>query len=350
MTRVGSSALKQDEFDPAPILSVPASSEALGDSIVSGKKQVRQLIEDDETEDGEDLPDDLPDESEEQAKEEDPFEPVIKRILKSQSPSVRDAIQGTECFGKLWYSPDEKNYCPEVECGLRTLCEAVHTQAIGSVEEDVAAKEELAELDQEDGAKLMKLVHGGTGKKVQDDFAKNTKNRKLNKKAKKKAAKAKKETDPTKKKVRRPYVDQNRPIDDLARQLQEKIEPKTLPDNWIYWSVGTKEQREYGQKWFVDKYGKGYQFSQRASYHIYFYNGMHVMRLWVNAAGGGWLDMNPFLAEEMRKRGHSLEPTPKKSIKHTYEFFPQRMKLLTQTQIDDVLDALKKTANKMIVQ
>lgn len=346
--KLGTLQLKQEEFDPAPILTssiMEAASSVVGGS---GKTKTKKTMLDDEDDpDEEDLDGDI--EDDDAPVSEDVFMPVIKKLMVSQSPTVRSAIEGTSCFARVWYSADDKDYCPEMECGLRKLCEAAYHQAIESVEADVEAKEEMEGVGSSEVEKLLNVINGKEDVE-EDDLAKVKQNRKLQTQ-KKKVRKSQAKDPNGLKKVRRPYVDQGRPVDYLAKVLHDGLDPKELPDNWIYANIGTKEERLHAAAWFVGKYGDGIQHSKRAGYHVYFYEGKHLLRFWVNAAGGGWLDMNPHLAEEMEKSGaFKTEVTPVKNPRHRYNFFPKRIKIRTAMQMETLIGAIKLTLSKMVVQ
>jgi hypothetical protein len=286
----------------------------------------------------------------EKSSDADVFAPVIKKISTSQSPAVKAAIEGTPCFAKVWYSQEDEDYCPEMECGLRKLCEAAYHQALGSVDADMEVAEELEGVKTSEIGKLMHLIEGKDDVQ-EDDLVKVQQSRKLQGKKSKRAAQVKNLSESERvKRSRVHYIDQGRHIDALAAILETNLQPVELPEG-MYFTVKTLELRQIAAKKFVSKHGTGMCYSRSPSYHIYFYNGMHVLRLWMNAAGVGLMDLNPILAEEIEKEGLlRVTVTPIKSPRCNYNFFPKRTKIKTRYQMEVVIAAIKATLSKMVVQ
>lgn len=351
-TRIGVASVNQ-EFDPAPILITPR---------MENRTKVVELEE-------EDL-DDAPEEV--KVKEIDVFSLIIKKLLLGQSPAMKLAIEGTACFARVWYSFEDRSYCSEVECGLRKLCETAYHQAIESVEADIEAKDEM------DGVPILKKLSESNVDIMEDDFTKlMLQGRKLQIKQREQQKLESacsvvegfvKEYDKSKPHTRTQYVDKGRPVDLLAKALFQELQvanvnnewfqelsPFELPDHWDYCGVGSLIQRQESQRRFCASYGHGIRYSKRgSSYHVYFYNGMHLLRFWVNAAGGGWLEMNPHLAEEVERtelsHSCSITETYRRSSREKYRFYPKRIKIKTYHQMLVLVAAVKKTLIKMIVQ
>jgi hypothetical protein len=65
------------------------------------------------------------------------------------------------------------------------------------------------------------------------------------------------------------------------------------------------------------------------------------MLLWVNAAGGGWLDCSATLTNFLTKVGKSdLAKPPKSGYKTKYRFYPFRTFLGTETDLKKIKEAL----------
>lgn len=338
VSRIGN-ALKQDAFDSAPILVTPSMFESKK-SVVDGNGSVKKTMLDED----EDFDDDIKEET--SVTEIDVFEPVIKKLKVSQSPAVKSAIENTPCFAKVWYSQEDKDYCPEIECGLRNLCEAAYHQAVESVEAEVEVKEEMEGIRPSE--RILKVIEGG--EKVQeDDLAKiKQSGRKLQKKRRGRASTKPRNTSQN---VSVPYVNQGRPVDVLASMLSASLNPKELEltDNWKF-RIKTVEMRKAAKVAFEERYGSGMVCSKRASYHLYLWNGMYLLRFWVNAANVAIVDMNPHLAQEADRCGLRTFETPVKNPKHNYNFFPKRTKIRGQIQMETLIEAVKKTLSEMIVQ
>ena len=327
---------EEEGLDTAPILTVPTVDSRSGllgeESLVPGSKVVTSKPVDDE--DAETVTvDDLEDGEEEGV--EDPFDSVIKKLMRGESPSVRDAIQATSCFGRMWFDPGDKTYCPETECAVRSLCEVAYHQAMESVEDELLVAEEIEELE---GAVTITEATPrpkATGPLIGQK--KKRANRVLSKKEKKARAKQKKVIKGGKiRSTRTPYIDQGRPVDKFAKMIWTQVgTPPELPPNWGYCSVGSLEDRTYAQGEFIKKFSGHLVVSRRAGYHQYFSEGLHVIRFWVNAAGHGNVDMAPAVSEEMKKLGFLVKVTPVKDKKHRFNFYPDR------TRINCVEDAIE---------
>lgn len=340
VSRIGIPASKQqDEFDPAPILVTPRMSE--------GVKKKNELDEEDE------------DSLEENIQEEiaDPFKPAIAKMEASQSPAVRNAIAATPCFARVWYSSEDQDYCSEMECGLRRLCEATYHEAVESVDAEVEVQEELEGIETSEVDSLLKIIEG-KGKisavekllkaaingeenvEQEDDFTKvKLQGRKLQKGSK-----------PRKTRLSTPYVSKGRHSDKLATMLAMRLAPIELPENWMYYTVRSLDFRKIAQRRFVSKHGGGMLCSKRSSYHIYIYDGLHVLRLWVNAANVVIVDLNPHLAAECERVGLKTLVTPPKNPRHSFNFFPKRTKVKTFQQMELVIQSVKATLDQMVVQ
>ena len=338
VSRIGMPASKQqDEFDPAPILVTPRSE---------GAKRKNELDDDDLTED-----------IQEEMSVVDPFKPAIAKMEASQSPAVRNAIAATPCFARVWYSNEDQDYCSEMECGLRRLCEATYHEAVESVDAEVEAQEELEGIETSEVDGLFKIIegkgevsaverllraaiNGEDNVEQEDDFTKvKLQGRKLQKGSKSR-----------KTRLSTPYVSKGRHSDKLATMLAMRLAPVELPENWMYYTVRSFDFRKIAQRRFVSKHGGGMLCSKRPSYHIYIYDGMHVLRLWVNASNVAIMDLNPHLATECERVGLKTTVTPPKNPRHSFNFFPKRTKIKTFEQMELAIQSVKATLDQMAVR
>jgi hypothetical protein len=255
--------------------------------------------------------------SEEKIKEEK-FTIAISRVVKMErQPEWRDMIRETPCFAKLWRDPDTDEYCEHVDCDLRQLCQTTWTSVLGGLE-----AHELSPMVT--WSPRAKRKRPGRPRKE-----------KVTKRSKWKG---------TGKYNRHPYQDTGRPIDTFAKSLWEFLgQPVSLPNSWKYPISKTKEQKEEAAKIFVEEYGCGLFVIRRASYHQYLFEGKHLLRLWTNAGGGGWLDCSYYFARLLTKNGKiDLVKTPASGYKTKFRFYPYRMFLGREKELDWVKEALKK--------
>jgi hypothetical protein len=335
---------KEEEFDPMPIM--PAPSRRLGEAAVDEDGEIDRTFVTGSRKGSTITLDDLDDD--EKSSGPDQFEVLTSKLLKTISPDVRDAIKGTECFGRAW--KDDTDVCPEVECELRDYCRNVYEQVTGDVEGD-----EVEEIE-EPVVRQQKII---THRAAQGTIAAPAENRKFQKGKKKKKRKLGEapEGKPVKqpweieKYKRRPYVTQGRPIDFIVDALWKEVgEPPSLPEKWKYVKSTSFEDRQYAASHFMNHYGRGLVVCRRASYHLYYNNGMHVCRIWVNGAGGGLIDMCPTLASAMEDEGFELHSVPEKNKRHVFQFFTSRCWLGTTEQAKTAAECIKAILNKMQVR
>lgn len=275
-------------------------------------------------------------EAEDLEEEEDNFVETIERVKQNQSPAVRDTIDRADCFGRGWFidqaeatdfDEDEGGICTEVECELRYLCELVHkrvseNERIGTIESSVI---------QPFYKKQVIKKKRGRPFKVDKEF--------LSRRSKRGNEKT-------------PYVDLGRTIDVIADKIWKAVgSPPSLPENWYYQTtfnteimkLPRSEIDKVSQRTFMDKYGEGLIITRRFNWHQYFFNGIHLMRLWVWAASGGWLDLNKHLSKIMVKQGKAeLEMPPEKARKKKYRHFPYRMYVSKQQHLHRLFEGLTK--------
>lgn len=221
----------------------------------------------------------------------DPFIDEIKKTWDSQSPVMKEAISGAECFGRQWYvdpavNPREGGICPQEECDLRTLCELIHTR-VGKIETATTAKEE---------------------KEIKKEAKKQLKSRKLHR--------------------RYPYIAQGRPIDQLADKLWRLVGgPPHLPNRWAYPPSKTPKEQEVAQKIFIELYGSGILVSKRTNYHTFFRDGLHWMRFWVRHPRGGWLDLVRSLSDQVGEIVPTMERENmiERMVQPAHRWFPHRV-------------------------
>lgn len=238
------------------------------------------------------------------AAEEQAFAKAITNILKNEPrPEWRELIEDSKCFARLWREEDE-SVCDELECDLRDLCQTTWNSIKGGY---TAPQEGL-----------------GTPARV----------RQLGKK-KKKGRPGKPKYQNSGRYQRTPYVSTGRPVDLVAREIYEFLGmPSHLPPSWYYGASKTQAQVNEAKELFVSKFGSGLFVIERASYIHYMLNGEHLMRFWVNAAGGGWMDLNRDLARTVMrygKRDPAKTPTSGRSSK--FRFYPYRVFLSSKRSV-----------------
>lgn len=243
----------------------------------------------------------------------DPFAPVIHRLSKSESPVVLAAVRNTPCFARLWFNEQDGSYCTEMECQLRGLCELSYHQAVGFP----AAPEEPSKVEPPPKVPRPSVRPAPS---VQRRPAKKRKVR-LPDSFKRAAAFA--------------YTDQGRPVDAHAKTLWEKVgEPPELPPQWSYGNAATTEQRKISRSEFVKQYGSGLLVTRRSSYHQYFYNGIHVCRLWVHTGSSAWMDCCLELARALNAKGYHLAPTMPKDRRHRFQWYEFKIKIQTAEDVE----------------
>lgn len=334
------------ENDLAPILITPKLQESMA-SVTGGTRTVKKLVDDDD--EAKSSADTLC--GEPQAEEEappDPFLPVIQKMAKGESPAVREAIQGTACFARMWYSDEDESFCPETECQVRKLCEAAYHKAVGSVEAEIEAEAEASEYHADAVGNITEVVGRAQEAVLEGDSLNKVNLQRSMKKHKK--VKVKKILIKSLKQ-RLPYLDRGMPVDTYVSAFWKAMgQPPELPPDWAYQAVASLEQRCFAAKWFSQRYGKGLVVSRRVSYWQFFYDGMHCGRFWVNSARAGWLDCNLWLAQELREQGFPLEPVATKDPKHSYKFYEYKVKIKSVEVAKDIAKVLLSILKRMEVR
>ena len=257
----------------------------------------------------------------------DPFVFEIEKIKRGASPAEKDTMDRAGCFGYGWYTDlsqvtedddDPGGPCLETECDLRRLCQLVYQRS-----------SEILEGQREpEPEKTRTLIVLRKSRKKRGRPRLHTK---IVPKGKWKG---------TGKYERISYVSAGRPVDLLAHDMWEAFGcPPSLPNSWTYPPSRTLEQRELAKKNFVKEFGDGVVVTKRMQYHQYLVDGVHLMRYWVNAAGGGWLDLNPPLARIiLTHNSMDIEQTSKSGRK--YRFYPYRTYVSRQRHFNRLIDAL----------
>lgn len=286
----------------------------------------------------------------EKPKSEDYFEPFTKRLQATQTEEVRKAITNTPCFGKLWYSSEDRSFCSETECSLKTLCEYTYDKVIDSLEAKIEIKKEKTIANKEEEY-IQKMIESRRKRlnKLDDrnDFLKLTPYRKLNpdKRGRKKGAQIKNLTrivkDRDRRKSRSPYIYQNRSIDKLARQLFEALKPVFLPDDWYFKGSRNEENRETERIKFVSRYGNGFAVIKRRHYHQYFHNGTHVCRFWLRCTESDWIDMAPDLTKIIEAKKYKTVVSPKVSLRQMNLYFNKRIKIATRQGMNIIINSIR---------
>lgn len=241
----------------------------------------------------------------------DPLEVEIEKITEAQSPSVKALIKKTECFGFGWLLPEEGE-CPESSCDLRSLCQLVYKRA----HKDEEPKPE----EDKDDPELQEF------KKIDEE----------NKQGKFKG---------TGMYERKPYVSKNRLSDRLAAMLWEALgsPPEIADTNWTYPGPNkTEKQRNQSAREFMRQYGAGLLVSKRANYHLYFFNGRHLIRMWVRHSTGCWTDLSSDLGMElMHNSTLEVKADLVRAAETPHQFFPYRTYINKKNQIKSLAEVLK---------
>lgn len=241
----------------------------------------------------------------------DGFKRAINNILKNEPRAEwRELIRGSECFARLWRDEDD-SVCDELDCDLRNLCQATWNSVKGgyiSPHESLGAPAQVRQLGKKKKGhppKTAKRIIGGRYSRT-------------------------------------PYVSTGRPVDRIAREIYEFLKtPSHLPNAWSYGASKTQAQINEAQEQFISKFGSGLFVIERASYIHYMLNGEHLMRFWVNAARGGWMDLCSDLARTVMRFGR-MDPakTPISGGSTKFKFYPFRVFLSTEKSVDQFKEAL----------
>lgn len=247
---------------------------------------------------------------------EEKFDTAVKEIIKLESrPEWREMIKETKCFAYLWRDPETEEFCTELECDLRRLCQLTWER----VEGGLPPLEPVPRLWGSEKRKKVGRKRDSSGRII-------------------KRAKWKHTT----KYNRQPYQDRGRPIDKIAMQLFCLLgKPQELPDPWKYPEKKKKGKIVDQAKEFIEQHGPGVRIAKRSSYHQYLFQGRHLMRLWVDANGGGWLDCSKSLAHFLSKGGKiDLEKPPESGYKTKYRYYPFRVYLSRDRDVEKIKTAL----------
>jgi hypothetical protein len=238
----------------------------------------------------------------------DEFDRAIEKVLAAEPRDEwRETIRSQRCFARCWYDEDEKSYCTEMDCDLRRLCEttweSVRGGALSRDEDDSIIITPEPPTHRMIGGKLRKVYP------VRSSKIKKSQWKGIGKYS------------------RVPYVDQGRRVDQIAHELWTYLgSPPSLPSSWTYPVSQTLVQQEQARYAFVEVFGVNLHVVRRPSYHQYIHNGYHLMRLWTNAACGGWADCTQALARFLLADGRNMiEKTPLSGQRTKYRFYPYRV-------------------------
>jgi hypothetical protein len=296
-----------DLKDVAPILGFPS-------------KMIRKQNDDD----SEELPPMPPLPPKKNAEKEisDQFSYAIREAIKYEvNTEVVAAIRSRPCFARLW--ADEKGkICPyplldqydDNYCDLGEQCEATWNLVMsGSF-----GPQGIPEKQKRKRGRPPKIKGGflnilGTRERVKKNF-------------------------------RVPYQNAGRPIDFIADMIWEHVgSPPSLPTNWLYPSVENKSMIERARLDFIEQYNDQLWVIKRMSYHQYIYDGLHMMRLWVQSANGGWLDTNEKLTKLLQATNKvELYEIPQSGKKSKHKFYKKRTYVNRQIELEHIKDALTK--------
>lgn len=252
----------------------------------------------------------------------DKFSEAVEKVISSEHRvEWREAIRESHCFAKLWYSEEDRSYCSEMDCPLRNLCQYTWESVCGGMlenrlEDHITTPPKTRRIGR-------KLVYKD-GNKIKTRIRHKWKG--------------------TGRYDRVPYVSQGRPIDSVASVLWEMLgSPPSLPETWSFSVSKTKDQLAKAKAEFLDRFGSGLYVIRRASYHQYMLDGEHLMRIWVNAAGGGWVDCNKKLSGLLLMDDKNLIAATPSSGKDTkYRWYPYRIFLSKDSSLERLKIALTK--------
>jgi len=239
------------------------------------------------------------------------YRAVIDRIISNEPRAEwREAIRNADCFIREWRD-EEDSFCDALDCDLRDLCQATWE----SIEGDLTLPGEALSAP----ARVRTL--GGKKKRGRPPGKAH------------KRPKGKPKWEGTGKYERVPYVGTGRPVDLIAKDIYEYLGmPAHLPKDWYYGASKTQADLNQAKEQFVERFGAGLFAIHRTSYHQYLLDGEHLMRLWVNAAGGGWLDCSRSLSRAILKAGTlDLARTPVSGRSTKFRFYPHRTFLSRKT-------------------
>lgn len=251
-------------------------------------------------------------------KKRDKFDRAISQVLRGEPREEwRETIRETACFARGWYDEDDGSFCDQLECDLRSLCEKTWIKVNGGLHADsrIAAPAQIRSIGKKTTKAKQKTTTTYRGKwKGTDKYD------------------------------RVPYIDQGRQIDRVANAIYQFLGmPASLPAGWTYPKSITKEDQRIARMEFRATYGKGVFVIRRASYHQYFVNGAHLLRLWVNAAGGGWADCNEALSKLILQNGKgTFETTPSTGKATKFRFYPYRIFLSRPKSVEEFFQVLTK--------
>jgi len=244
---------------------------------------------------------------------------IAKIISNEPREAWRDAIRKADCFVREWFDPTDGSFCSQLECDLRELCQATWESVDGDLTlpgEMLAAPARVRVL----GKKKKRGRPPGKSKKKRWQEPK---------------------WEGTGKYERVPYVSTGRPVDLIAQNIFEYLGmPAHLPTDWFYGPSRTQAELNQSREAFVGRFGEGLYITQRSSYHQYLLDGEHLMRLWVNAAGGGWLDCSRELSRSLLRAGTlDLVKTPASGRSTKFKFYPYRT-FISRKSVEDFKNAL----------
>lgn len=253
--------------------------------------------------------------------EKDDFDKAIEKVLaKEPRDEWRETIRNQRCFVRCWYDEEDRSFCTEMDCDLRDLCESTWESIRGGIE-----------ARGDDDSIITPSPTRTIGKRIRKGVRQSPRIPRFKWKG-------------TGKYDRVPYVDQGRPIDHIAHTIWSLLgDPPTLPSDWCYGTSQTKDQEEQARNQFVSVFGTGLYVIRRASYHQYILNGYHLLRIWVNSAGGGWVDCSQDLSRNLLQDAKNMiERTPASGRKTKFRFYPYRVFLSKPGSIERFTYALTK--------
>jgi hypothetical protein len=214
---------------------------------------------------------------------EEKVEREIERVKKNSGMEIASLVRQTECFVRLWYDEDTLEYCEELECDLRNLCQA-------SWEKVEEKKTIVASGHKEPPIDISKLPLG----------------------LRKAARKAEKKKEKRLHTFRHYAPGEETPRDRIQRTFEDGIHARLIASTKrIHGNLKNRANRAAAKDSFIEKYGDGLFLRKARSAWTYYALGEHLMKFSVNTASGVNLKLNRKLSRQVAKSGwFDIKPNP----------------------------------------
>lgn len=225
----------------------------------------------------------------------DPFEQAINRLKRQVGPAIKEAIESTPCFARGWKI--ESNVCPGTDCDLKSMCQQTYQKISKSTN-------------------LPKRVL--LPSKLSPP------------KPSKHPKKAKVEPILTQKEIDR--------IGGAVEQLAEIFwlnmgQPPARTQSLARGNPNnrTPADRIIQQKTAIQTFGSGTFRTIRRKYHVYYHNGIPLVRFWIDANSYTSIELASQLVGPLQDAGFKTRNTvPKCKAKH-YLYYTHRVSIYNNT-------------------